>query len=260
MKDLVSIITPAYKTRAFIEETIRSVQRQTYTNWEMIIVDDCSNDGTREAVEAMGDPRIQFYTNEKNQGAAVSRNKALQLAKGRWVAFLDSDDLWEPEKLEKQIAFMDSHGYHFSYTDYIEVDEDGRELGVRYTGPNRIGKMAMYSFNYMGCLTVMYDREFVGLVQVADLKKRNDYAIWVRAVQKCPSYRLGEVLARYRIRKSGSIMNRSQGVMARMKHNYYLWRDGEKMPRVCALLMTGVNFVFGTLKKIVFKKSYQPEG
>ena len=112
---LVSIITPTYNCAKFIEETIRSVQAQTYLNWEMIISDDCSTDNTREIIAPYleSDSRIKYICNDKNSGAAITRNNALRQAKGRWIAFLDSDDLWLPEKLEKQIAFMETNGYAF---------------------------------------------------------------------------------------------------------------------------------------------------
>ena len=111
--DLVSIIMPSYKCGRFIEESIRSVQAQTYKNWELIIVDDCSGDDTISIVLELkkNDDRINLYQNASNSGAAVSRNTALRYAKGRWIAFLDSDDLWEPAKLEKQIMFMENNGY-----------------------------------------------------------------------------------------------------------------------------------------------------
>ena len=255
MNDLVSIITPSYNTARFVAETINCVLAQTYTNWEMIIVDDCSTDDTDAVVSGFSDPRIRYLKNEKNSGAAVSRNRALREAKGKWIAFLDSDDLWEPDKLEKQIAFMERGGYHFSYTNYTEIDDDGNSLGTLWTGPKKISLLSMYSFNYMGCLTVMYDRDYVGLIQIADLKKRNDYAMWVKVVKKCPAYLLDEMLATYRVRSSGSIMNRSKGPWTRLKYNYYLWKQGENMNSAAALFWTGVNLVFGALKKVIFKKS-----
>lgn len=122
---LVSIIMPSYNTAAYIKESIQSVLNQTYTNWELIIVDDCSTDSTDEVLETIKDSRIRYFKNDKNSGAAVSRNKALREAKGQWIAFLDSDDLWMPEKLEKQIYFMESNGYAFSYTSYEEIDIEG---------------------------------------------------------------------------------------------------------------------------------------
>ena len=121
--ELVSIIMPSYKCGRFIAESIRSVQAQTYPNWELIIVDDCSADGTVEEVLQFKkeDSRIQLFQNCTNLGAAVARNVALKNAKGRWIAFLDSDDLWEPTKLEKQIKFMVGNGYAFSYHEYVEI-------------------------------------------------------------------------------------------------------------------------------------------
>lgn len=254
MSDLVSIITPSYNTGRFIAETICSVLAQTYENWEMIIVDDCSKDDTDKVVATFDDPRIRYLKNETNSGAAVSRNRALREAKGKWIAFLDSDDLWAPDKLEKQIAFMEEKDCHFSYTNYVEVDDEGNPLGSMWTGPKKIGKLAMYSFNYMGCLTVMYDQEYVGIIQIADLKKRNDYAMWVKVVQKCPAYLLDDVLAIYRVRNSGSIMNRSKGPLSRLKFNYYLWKQGENMNQMAAFFWTCVNMVCGAVKKVVYKK------
>lgn len=254
MNDLVSIITPSYNTARFIAQTINSVLAQTYPNWEMIIVDDNSTDNTDEIVAKYDDPRIRYLKNEKNSGAAVSRNRALCEAKGRWIAFLDSDDLWEPTKLERQIRFMEEKRIHFSYTNYREIDDDGNSLGTMWTGPKKISKLKMYAFNYMGCLTVMYDREYVGLIQIGDLKKRNDYAMWVKVVKRCPAYLLDETLATYRVRSVGSIMDRKKGTLSRLKFNYYMWRQGENMGYVEAFFWTGVNLVFGALKKVTYKK------
>lgn len=255
MNGLVSIITPSYNTAKFIDETIKSVQAQTYTNWEMIIVDDCSKDNTDEVVKPfLQDSRIKYFKNEKNSGAAVSRNRALREAKGHWVAFLDSDDLWVPEKLEEQIAFMEKNEYYFSYTNYSEIDDDGKSLGTLWTGPKKIGKARMTMFNYMGCLTVMYDRDYVGLIQVGDIKKRNDYAIWVKVVKKCPAYLLDECLATYRVRSSGSIMNRGKNPLSRMKFNYELWHMSEGKGKLNSWILTGINTVFGTTKKLRYKK------
>ena len=256
MNDLVSIITPSYNTAKFIAKTIQSVLDQTYKNWEMIIVDDCSTDNTDDIVAPfLTDKRIKYLKNEKNSGAAVTRNKALREAKGKWVAFLDSDDLWMPGKLEKQITFMEENGYHFSYTNYSEIDDEDKSLGTLWTGPQKVGKARMAMFNYMGCLTVMYDKDFVGEIQIADIKKRNDYAIWVKVVKKCDAYLLDETLATYRVRKSGSIMNRRKNPLSRMKFNYDLWRFSEQKSVLVSWFLTCVNTIFGATKKIQFKRS-----
>ena len=255
MDGLVSVITPSYNTAGFIAETIRSVQSQTYGDWEMIIVDDCSTDDTDDVVKPfLEDSRIRYLKNEANRGAAASRNRALREAKGKWVAFLDSDDLWAPEKLEKQVSFMKRNGYRFSYTEYSEIDDSGTRLGTMWTGPAKIGRIRMAMFNYMGCLTVMYDREYMGLIQVGDIGKRNDYAIWIKAVRKCPAYLLRECLASYRVRSSGSIMDRGRNPLKRMRYNYDLWHISEGKNAAVSWLLTGVNTVFGTLKKIRFRK------
>lgn len=132
MNKLVSIIMPSYNTGRFISETIDSVLAQTYENWELIIVDDCSTDNTDEVVQKyLSDHRVKYLKNEKNSGAAASRNRALREAEGKWIAFLDSDDLWSPNKLDKQLAFMKDRNCCFSYTNYIEIDESSAPNGVR---------------------------------------------------------------------------------------------------------------------------------
>ena len=165
MNDLVSIIMPSYNTGCFIKETIESVLAQSYPTWELIIVDDCSTDNTDEVViQYLADERIRYIKNDTNSGAAVSRNRALREAKGKWIAFLDSDDLWFPEKLEKQIRFMENGNYHFSYTRYEEINEGSEPLGIVVSGPSKITKVGMYNYCWPGCLTVMYDAEYVGLL------------------------------------------------------------------------------------------------
>ncbi len=248
----VSIIMPSYNTGEYIKESIDSVLAQTYTSWELIIVDDCSTDNTEEIVsEYLSDSRIRFLKNEKNSGAAVSRNYALREAKGRWIAFLDSDDLWHPEKLEKQIAFMLENDYHFSYTNYIEIDEKSSHNGKCVTGPKRISKHGMYNYCWMGCLTVMYDAEKVGLIQIADIKKNNDYAMWLKVCRKAICYLLDETLASYR-KRSGSISN--HGYLKLIKWHYKLFREAEKKNPVSALVLTFRNLFFGVIKKIRYVK------
>lgn len=252
MNKLVSIIMPSYNTGSFISETIESVLAQTYSNWELIIVDDCSRDDTDDVVSRyLSDDRIRYMKNEVNSGAAVSRNRALRKAKGKWIAFLDSDDLWEPQKLEKQIAFMENHEYHFSYTNYIEIDEDSTINGKCVTGPKRITKQGMYNYCWMGCLTVMYDAEAVGLIQIEDIKKNNDYAMWLKICRKANCYLLDEALARYR-KRSGSISN--HGYMKLIKWHYKLYREAEKKNPFFSSVLTVRNLFFGVLKKVLYVK------
>lgn len=249
MKDLVSIIMPSYNTAKFISETIESVLAQTYSNWELIIVDDCSADDTDAVMAGFTDPRIRYLKNIRNCGAAISRNYALREAKGRWIAFLDSDDLWVPEKLEKQIAFMEKNGYAFSYTNYYEIDEQSELLGVRVTGPKHINKAGMYAYCWPGCLTVMYDASLVGLVQISDIKKNNDYAMWLKVIHKADCHLLDEYLGAYR-KRSGSISR--HGYMTLIKWHNKLFREEQKMGVVRSAVQTCVNLVFGVIKKVFF--------
>lgn len=251
MGDLVSIVMPSYNTAKFIAETIDSVMAQTYTNWELIIVDDCSTDHTDEMVAKYTDPRIRYLKNEKNSGAAVSRNRALREATGRWIAFLDSDDLWYADKLEKQIRFMEEKKFAYSYTNYVEIDEESKPLGVSVTGPKRITKAGMFAYCWPGCLTVMYDADKVGLVQIADIKKNNDYAMWLKAIKKADCYLLDVTLAGYR-KRQGSISNHSY--IALVKWHYKLFREAEGMSAVVAFLNTCINLGFGFVKKVKYVK------
>lgn len=246
--DLVSIIMPSYNTSIYIGKSIQSIQQQTYTNWELIIVDDCSTDDTDTQIEMfLNDKRIHYYKNDKNSGAAISRNKALREAKGRWVAFLDSDDLWLPDKLEKQIHFMEQNHYFFSYTKYEEIDEQGNPTGVTITGPVCITKRGMYNYCWPGCLTVMYDASFVGLIQIEDIRKNNDYAIWLKVIRKTNCFLLDEILAQYRRGRSGSIS--THGYLELIKWHYRLYRKAENQDIIQSCFNTLRNLMFGFYKK-----------
>lgn len=252
--ELVSIIMPSYNCGKYVEETIRSVQAQTYQNWEIIFVDDCSSDDTVRLVSELleKDSRIKLYQNHRNSGAAVSRNYALLEAKGRWIAFLDSDDLWEPTKLEIQVRFMEENGHKFSYTEYQEMDADGNLTGVIISGPKRITKRRMFNFCWPGCLTVMYDAQAVGLIQIENIKKNNDYAMWLKACKKADCYLLPEVLAKYRRGRAGSVS--THGIATMIGWHYKLWHEAEKRNAVASLWLTGVNLVFGFYKKLKYVK------
>ena len=182
----------------------------------------------------------------------MSRNKALREAKGKWVAFLDSDDLWFPEKLERQIAFMNNNANDFSYTRYIEIDENSSPNGKSITGPKRITKHGMYNYCWMGCLTVIYNAEKVGLIQVKDIKKNNDYAMWLQVCKKVDCYLLDETLAMYR-RRRNSISN--HGYMKLIKWHYKLYREVEGKNPIISVWLTVRNLFFGVIKKIKYVRS-----
>lgn len=282
MAGLVSIIMPSYNTGRFIAETVRSVMAQTYTDWELIIVDDCSTDNTMDVLSTLCHPerneveskdlasKIRIFQNEKNSGAAVSRNRALREACGKYIAFLDSDDLWAPNKLELQVAFMERNGYAFTYTKYFEIDENGNSLGTVVGGPRHVGKIGMYNYCWPGCLTVMYDREVVGDIQIADIKKNNDYAMWLKVIRKADCHLLDECLASYR-KRSGSISHderhceampkqsktlKKDNTLARylslIKWHYRLYREAEGMNSIRSLWITARNLFFGVMKKFLY--------
>jgi glycosyltransferase involved in cell wall biosynthesis len=254
-QDLVSIIMPTYKCGRFIAESIRCIQNQTYQNWELIIVDDCSEDGTIGIVQDIqkGDHRIHVFSNAQNSGAAVSRNVALREAKGRWIAFLDSDDLWEPTKLEKQIKFMEENNYAFSYHEYKEIDEQDHELGVYVSGIEHVSKFDMFACCWPGCLSVMYDAEKIGLIQIKDIKKNNDTAMWLKVIRKSDCYLLKECLGKYRRRANSITPNR---IWKRVWANYILFRVAEEMNPIPATFWVIMNVFGNAYKKMFFVKKY----
>lgn len=260
MKDfgLVSIITPTWNCARFIEETIQSVQAQTYRNWEMIIVDDCSTDNTYEILQPYieKDNRIKYKCNEKNSGAAITRNNALKMARGRWVAFLDSDDLWIPEKLEAQLKFMLNNGYSFTYHDYVEIDECSKEIGIYVSGKKKVNKFDMFSCCWPGCLSVMYDASKIGLVQINDIKKNNDTAIWLKIVKKTDCYLLKEKLGLYRRRK-GSIT--PPDIKTKIKWHYTLFREAEELSPLVAFFWMCMNIIGNMYKKVFYVSKYRIE-
>lgn len=244
---------PTYNCARFIRESISSVLAQTYTRWELLIVDDCSTDKTEDVVASFDDPRIHYLRNEQNEGAALTRNKALRAAKGRYIAFLDSDDLWHPDKLERQIAFMEQNGYAFTYHEYTEIDESSKPLGVYVSGKDHVRPFDMKACCWPGCLSVMYDMEVVGLIQIPDIRKNNDSAMWLQAIQKTDCYLLQESLGSYR-RRTGSITPTS--VWKKIGWHYILFRQGAGMNPIAASFWMCVNILGNSYKKLRYVKRY----
>ena len=204
---LVSIITPAYNAAVYIAETIESVLAQTYTNWEMLIVNDCSKDNTAEIVEsyAAKDKRIKLINLKQNSGAAAARNTAIQNAKGRYIAFLDSDDLWKKEKLQKQIEFMQKTGYAFTFTSYEHFKEAKENIQSKIQIPKSLNYKQALKGNKIGCLTVMLDRKQIQNIHFTN-DKHEDYILWLNILkQGITAYGIQESLALYRTGNSKSI-------------------------------------------------------
>jgi glycosyltransferase involved in cell wall biosynthesis len=228
INSLVSIITPLYNSEKFIEETIQSVLNQTYSNWEMIIVNDCSTDNGVDILKKYSekDNRIKLIQLIKNGGGAVARNRAIEEAKGKYIAFLDSDDLWKPEKLEKQIKFMKENSYSFTFTKYQQMNENGEKLEKYIEVPKTLNYKQALLKNPIGCLTVIYDSEKLGKVYLPLIRKRQDYALWLKILKSgVTGYGLNENLAYYRLRENSISSNKVDLI----KYQWKLYREIEKL-------------------------------
>ncbi|WP_217653122.1 glycosyltransferase family 2 protein [Fibrobacter sp. UWH9] len=223
----VSVIMPAYNCERFIEATLQSLLLQTYKNWELLAVDDCSSDKTAEILEryACLDDRIKFIKNEKNLHAAMSRNKAIECAKGQYIAFLDSDDLWKSDKLEKQIAFMREQGFCFSCTAYDKIDENGKSLNRVVPAPIMLNYWGLLK-HCPGNLTVMYDASVLGKHLILDIHNREDYVMWLFIIKKAKAIMgMDEVLGSHRVRRSSASSKKSILV----HYHWVIYRQIEKL-------------------------------
>lgn len=228
-KPLVSVIMPTYNCGAYIKKSIDSVLTQSVTDWEIQIVDDCSTDNTKEVLRSYLEnyPQIHYYCLTKNSGPAVARTEAIKRAEGKYIAFLDSDDLWYPEKLEKQIAFMNETGAKFSCTAYAQMDADGNPLHVALYPPEKVDyKKCIRLSNPIGNLTAMYDQDALGKFAVPMIKKRNDFALWLQILKKTSyCYGMQEVLGTYRLGRKGSV---SSNKLKQAKYHWQLYREIEQ--------------------------------
>lgn len=225
---LVSIITPAYNCANYIGTTIESVLSQTYSYWEMIIVDDCSSDNIEEVVlhYASKDSRIKYKKLEVNSGAAVARNVAMSMATGQYIAFLDSDDVWLPDKLSTQIQFMQENNYKFTCTDYEQIDETGRRLGKIIHCIEKADYNRVLLDCPIGNSTVMYDVTQMGKFEVPNIRKRNDDALWLKMLKSEKFiYGLNQVLVQYRVRHDSISANKFQLI----KYHWVLYRKIEHL-------------------------------
>ena len=199
---LVSIITPVYNAERFLEDTIKSVQKQSYKNWELVLVDDCSKDSSSEIIEKFrnSDDRIKYIKLEKNSGAAISRNTGIKNAEGRFIAFVDSDDLWEETKLEKQIEYMLRENIGFSFTSYRYMRENGEKTTKVAKAPKKIDYEGLLKNTIIGCSTVVLDRKIIGDFEMPLVKRGQDTATWLKILRtEKYAYGIEEPLVNYRI-------------------------------------------------------------
>lgn len=222
---LISIITPVFNAEEHIENCIDSVRNQVLEDFEHILVDDCSSDNSEKYIQKMAllDHRIRFHKSLKNSGPGATRNIAIKMARGRYIAFLDSDDTWYPDKLQKQIAFMRDNKYPFTFTSYDTMDESGKLLeGKIKAKPKITYKKALYK-NPIGCLTVIYDTDFFGKEYMPEIMKRQDYALWLKLLKKTDAHGLDKILSTYRIRRN-SISSNKLGLI---KYEWMIYRKEE---------------------------------
>lgn len=223
MNSLVSIITPAYNCSSFIGDMIKSIQAQTYKNWELLITDDCSTDNSREIIEryAENDARIKLLKLSKNSGAGLARNNSIKEARGRFIAFCDSDDRWYPEKLEKQLEFMKLKDCALSHTSYMTCNENSDITGI-VVARNKETLKSMCKDDRMGFLTVVYDVSKVGKVFMPSMRKRQDWALKLNILKICnKAYGMKEPLSIYR-KHSDSI---SANKMSLIKYNIAVYKE-----------------------------------
>lgn len=240
--DLVSIITPVYNSEKYISETIKSVLSQSYSNWELIICDDCSTDNTAKVIKEFNDKRIKFISLNENSGAAVARNKALENSTGKFIAFLDADDIWKPNKLEEQLNFMFNNNAGFSFTAYEMLSENRSKL---INVPSKLNYSQFMKNTIIGTSTVIIDTDIVGEIRLVNVRKDHDSMTWAKLLKSGhTAYGLNECLSYYR-KVKGSISNNK--FKAAFNH-YKNCRTIEKLPlHKCLYYFTF--YVINALKK-----------
>lgn len=241
----VSIITPVFNSEKFIVKTIESVLSQTYEQWEMILVDDASSDASVEIIEQfqINNPQIKLFQLKHNEGTAVARNKATELATGDYIAFLDADDLWEPNKLEQQIKTMLSQNLDVCFSSYELINEAGQSLNKVVQALPVLSYEKLLKSNYIGNLTGIYNVKTLGKIFVPNLKKRQDWLLWLIALQRSnkPAMSINNVLAKYRIRDNSISSNKFNLI----KYNYWVYKKG-----------LGFSTIKAALKMLIFLKEH----
>lgn len=244
---LVSVIMPCYNMEKFLPDTIASVTRQTFHDWELIIVDDASTDQTAAVFQQAGEQnqQIRWATKTEHTGIADTRNQCISMAKGRYLAFLDADDLWHPDKLQRQLQFMQERQVGFSYSSYDLIDEEGKPLGKTIRAAGDLDYKAYLHNTIIGCSTVMLDTEKVGQVTVPHFRTSEDTATWLVLLKNgFLAYAIDEPLTSYRIRRKSASSNKLKAAADLWK----VYRQQEKLhfPKACYSFSC---YVFNAIKK-----------
>ncbi len=228
---IVSIITPVYNAARWLPETLNSVQSQTLTEWEQILVDDGSTDGSQAIIQraARNDPRVRYLSTSRNAGPSRARNLALDSARGHFIAFLDADDLWLPEKLARSVEWMTRHKYGFIYHDYRKISHDGRRIGGLILGPQELNLETLHTRRGAGCLSIVIDRRHVTDFRFPDACRflHEDFCAWLSIIQDGHiGHRLPIDLARYRV----SDQSRSANKLSAALETWKIYREASMLP------------------------------
>lgn len=246
--ELVSIVTPSYNSKKHIDATIASVLDQSYTKFEMIIVDDCSRDGSAKYIRSiLPDERFKLIELAQNSGAAQARNKAIEHAQGRYIAFLDADDRWYPDKLEKQLAFMQAHHVALSFTAYDVIDQNNVVMGQRVP-PSSLSYFDILKSNQIGCLTAIYDTQVLGKMYMPNIAKRQDMGLWLKILKpgRIAKGLVDEPLAQYRVGGT-SVSSKKLSVLT---FQWQIYRDIEKLSLIQSMYYFTVYAYRGLTRKI----------
>lgn len=244
---LVSIITPVYNAERFLSETIKSIRSQTYRNWELMLVDDCSNDNSASMIKEFQkyDDRIKYIKLEKNSGASVTRNTGIKNAKGRFIAFIDSDDIWLPEKLEKQVQYMLQNNLGFTFTSYRYMREDGSTTNKVARAPKKIDYEGLLKNTIIGCSTVLIDKNIVGEFEMPNVRRGQDTATWLKILRNEPyAYGIEEALVNYRLVGESLSSNKIKA----LKRTWNTYRNVENLS-VCKSAYVFCFYIFNAIKK-----------
>lgn len=210
----VSIITPVYNSADYIQETAESVLNQTFKNWEWILIDDCSTDKSLSIIQKMAskDSRIKIIVNDKNIKTALSRNRGIEIATGKYIAFIDSDDLWHPQKLEKQVYFMESNNHYFSYHSFSMFYDTERKIRKILTVPEKISFSDLVKTSSIGSLAAMYNCKVIGKIMMPDgYKAKEDYLCWLEILKRCDyAFGMTDILGYYRIHPHSYSYNKKE--------------------------------------------------
>ncbi len=226
MDPLVSVITPTYNSQEFLKQTIESIVNQTYKNWELILIDDASSDNTVNIINKYVSEysNIGLVQNKVNFGAGVARNIGIHAAKGDFIAFLDADDTWNPNKLEVQINHMLKNNFDVCFSSYDLIDETGNSLFKKVKALENLSYEKLLRSNYLGNLTGVYNCKSLGKIRSPELRKRQDWVLWLKAIKKSnkPAVGIQESLANYRVRKNSISSNK----LDLLKYNFLVYYRG----------------------------------